>query len=190
MDIAIITSTLDPASANIRAEILKQASFTPLKSSEISCMKYNNYYLYTMDSQMVHAENIDQKIDADLFIFASVHRSTSSTQPIFTAHALGNWGSADLGGKPSTLVTAPSNYIADAITQMNSCSPKLNFVAGQEATHHGPFLTKQSMFIEIGPTEKEWHNKDAAAIVAKAILDLKGEKRKYTAVALGGMHIH
>ena len=61
-----------------------------------------------------------------------------------------------------------------------------------ECTHHGPFIDKPCMFIEIGSTENEWNDKRAAFVIAKTIADIiktyKENPYNEVAVGIGGPH--
>jgi D-aminoacyl-tRNA deacylase len=55
-----------------------------------------------------------------------------------------------------------------------------------EATHHGPTtLQKPVMFVELGSSEKYWGDKNAAAVVADALIESLTEKRIWSRVAIG-----
>ena len=59
-----------------------------------------------------------------------------------------------------------------------------------EATHHGPYVEKPAVFIEIGSTEKEWSGRENGEIIAKAIINAlsnEGNSHKI-AVGIGGPH--
>ncbi|MBI5398394.1 hypothetical protein HZB03_02920, partial [Candidatus Woesearchaeota archaeon] len=66
----------------------------------------------------------------------------------------------------------------------------VSFEIVQEATHHGPLLSKPSMFIEIGSDEKCWEDKTAGEIIAKTILYLITAEIKHceAVFVLGGGH--
>ena len=59
-----------------------------------------------------------------------------------------------------------------------------------EATHHGPFVDKPAVFVEIGSTEKEWNDKNNGKIIAETIMSgLNDENENYKiAVGIGGGH--
>lgn len=60
-----------------------------------------------------------------------------------------------------------------------------------EATHHGPTnLSKPTIFIEIGTTEKQWNDKTLCENVAKIVLaEMTETQKKYdVAVCFGGTH--
>ena len=76
------------------------------------------------------------------------------------------------------------------IANLSELAKDTNFDVIQECTHHGPFLKKPSMFIEIGSEIEQWQNKDAADIIARAILILISEEVEEcrSAVGIGGLH--
>ncbi len=55
-----------------------------------------------------------------------------------------------------------------------------------EATHHGPTsLQKPVLFVELGSSEKYWGDKEAAAVVAEALMESLTEKQIWSRVAIG-----
>ena len=62
-----------------------------------------------------------------------------------------------------------------------------NFQITLECTHHGPFIDKPCIFIEIGSTENEWKNRKAGFIIAKTIKEIINEFKEntYNEVAVG-----
>ena len=60
----------------------------------------------------------------------------------------------------------------------------------REATHHGPYLKKPAMFIEIGSSEEQWVNKDYGKMIADTIMRTlsKPIKPYRTMIAIGGGH--
>jgi D-aminoacyl-tRNA deacylase len=61
-----------------------------------------------------------------------------------------------------------------------------------ESTHHGPTsLKKPILFIEIGSTEKQWKDDNAANIVCRSLFKVITRKNEFcekVAIALGGNH--
>ncbi|MBU1120525.1 D-aminoacyl-tRNA deacylase, partial [Candidatus Micrarchaeota archaeon] len=59
-----------------------------------------------------------------------------------------------------------------------------------EVSHHGPFLEKPTVFIEIGSSEKQWTEKEAARVLAYAIMKATrlNAKEYKTAIGAGGTH--
>lgn len=196
MKIAIIVSKKDPAGMNILEQL--RLSY-PFKATNF---KFENEPIYELDSQIksidvklyitetdsVHCENIDKSIDADLFIFATKHQSKTKI-PSLSAHTTGNWGKAEFGGKDRQLCVAPANYIKEAIIKLEELN-KIKYEVVQECTHHGPFLEKPIMFIEIGSAEEQWKNKEAGKIIAETIHSLVTREipDHRTAFGIGGLH--
>jgi len=176
MNFAIITSKQDPAGVNIAEELKKH--------------DLEKYYakLYEIEERSIDAEHIDKKINADLFIFATRHQSQSKIKSL-CVHSPGNWNKAEAGGKDSKLCLCPANYLKEALIFLEK-NNSVGFDVVQECTHHGPFLEKPCFFIEIGSTEEEWKNKEAAKIIVKTILHLLEHtpKQNKTALGIGGLH--
>ncbi len=175
MNIAIISSSKDKASVNIKENLINNLNFNKLEeqfdNNDIFQNKINdkNIKLYTINSELVHAEDIDKKIGADLFVFISKH-SAKEERKSLTLHPLGNFGKNELGGKEKTLCIAPSIYLKNIFNELDKNSQDSGFEASLEATHHGPYLEKPVLFIEIGTTEKEWTDKNAGNIIAKTLV--------------------
>ena len=174
--IAIITSKQDLAGINIAEELKKE-----------NLEKYNAK-LYEIEEYSIDAEDIDKKIQADLFIFATKHESKSGI-PSLSVHSLGNWGKAELGGKDSELCICPASYLKEALIFLEK-NNTINYDIVQECTHHGPYIEKPCFFIEIGSVEEQWKNKEAGNMIAKTIMYLleNPPKEHRTAVGLGGLH--
>ena len=190
MQIAIICSTKDEASVNIREQLLSHFKKTDKRFDNHSVYtkknKLNDLALYTTDTEPVYCENIDNKINAELFIFATKHVSKSGIHSL-SVHFPGNWGNADLGGKEKKLCLAPASFLKEAFLELEKLN--LNYEIIQEATHHGPYIKKPIMFIEIGSKMKQWNNKTAGKHIANTILKITEKIPKYkTIIALGGLH--
>jgi len=176
MNIAIIIAKKDPASLNIKKA---------LENYDLSKL---NTKLYIIEKESIYSENIDKEIKADLFIFASKHKAESGI-PTLTAHSPGNWHKAELGGKDNTLCIAPANYLKETLLELKKLAPK-SYQVTPETIHHGPYLEKPAMFVEIGSTEKQWKDENAGKVVAKVIINVLSKKiKKYkTAIAFGSNH--
>ena len=73
---------------------------------------------------------------------------------------------------------------------LNETGKNSGYELTMEATHHGPYVEKPSVFVEIGSTEKEWNDKENGKIIANTIIQgLKNENCSYKiAVGIGGSH--
>jgi D-aminoacyl-tRNA deacylase len=173
MKLAIICSTKDPAGMNIRKHLL-----------ELGIERKEGFSLHVIEDETIFHNNIDNEISADVFVFATKHKSASGVKSL-TAHVQGNWGKADMGGEPGKLGIAAAPLIKSALKNLSH--ENIGYEVVQEATHHGPLMEKPSMFIEIGSSEAEWADENAGRVVAQAILDLNPEEC-LAAVGIGGIH--
>jgi D-aminoacyl-tRNA deacylase len=198
MNIAIICSTKDPASINIKDHLVPSfnKSLDKLNNYPIYFKKngVNLLSIYTFDIEPIHCENIDKKIDADIFIFATKHQSRAGV-PSLSVHSIGNFSSAQLGGINKKLVLSPASFLKSAFLELskfdksNFPSLKENPDIIQEVTHHGPFLNSPTFFIEIGSSLNQWVNPVYGMFIAETILKFTKTVPKYVAiVGIGGLH--
>ena len=156
--------------------------------------RYKNIKLYIFSGNLLTLENIpDLYSHADVFIFLSKHRSQSSV-PTLTCHFTGNFSAdASYGGNPRQIaISYPSlqkGYLK-AITAARQKVPGYEVII--EATHHGPTsLNKPVLFIELGSSEKQWADENAAAVICDTLLDVLDngfERYDKVGIALGGTH--
>jgi D-aminoacyl-tRNA deacylase len=158
---------------------------------------YENIKLHVShNSSLLHLDNLDTIYpDSEAFIFLSRHSSGSGI-PTLTCHFTGNFSESNTyGGKPRQLgISYPylqKQYIKGISANRSSVTDYEIII---EATHHGPTsLKKPSFFVEIGSTEKQWADRQAASVVCDnliCILTRKIEKSrcKCVGIALGGTH--
>jgi len=182
MSIFVISSNEDPASTNIKNNLLKQSKWTTLdKQFYDNPVYFNenlaNVFLATINDRHIRHENLDKeikeklKIQPDEIIVVSRHRSKTG-EPTLTTHPLGNYGEAKFGGKPRTLVTAMPRLMTYLLRVLNKSAKeeKLYHDVCFEVTHHGPYLEVPAMFVEIGSTEDEWRNPLPGKIIAKSLI--------------------
>jgi len=192
MQFAVIVSSKDPAGITIKESLMRLYEFEKTNEAfdKNHVYKFQNIKLYTAEKESILCENIDNKIEADIFIFATKHKSQSGI-PSLSVHGIGNWGKADkeFGGKNKTLCISPANYLKEALIFLDK-NNSIKFDVVQECTHHGPFMKKPVMFIEIGSSEKQWKNKDAADIIAKVIVHLNSIEPMTCkiVIGIGGLH--
>ena len=202
MDIAIISSEKDLASMNIRSSLLNNFDFRKSDEKFDNNESYNlkigdnSVKLYLLNNEMIYADDINKKINADFFVFISRHVSKENT-PAFTAHSIGNWGNAEFGGKSNTLCPSSAVFLKRVFLELaEKAKGKRGYETALEATHHGPFIEKPALFIEIGSAEKEWADESNGAIIAGTIIDSikNNDKIAYSknndkiAIWLGGTH--
>ncbi|MEW6329118.1 MAG: D-aminoacyl-tRNA deacylase [Candidatus Micrarchaeota archaeon] len=187
----IVFSSQCPAGKNIAEKLIRWHGFGKReKISGFEAWKKGEVLMIEIDTRLVYADFLDEKINTDLFIFASKHKSESGT-PCLTAHTPGNWGSADLGGAPKTLARAAPHMLKRALQKMNARAQeeRLGWMVCAEVTHHGPTLSTPSLFVEIGSTENEWKNERAGRIIADSIMGAIGDEKQFEyAFGVGGTH--
>lgn len=190
MKTSIIVSKTDPAGMNIKERLLELYKFekTDENFENNPVYQLNDIKLYTVEKESIFNEDIDKKINSDLFIFATKHQSASGVHSL-CVHTQGNWGKAEFGGKDRKLCTAPAKYLRTALFLLKK-NNNLDYEVIQEVTHHGPYLDKQCFFIEIGSNEESWKNKEAAKVIANTIIEVLENKPKNYAVTfgIGGLH--
>ncbi|MBI1936129.1 hypothetical protein HYS31_06835 [Candidatus Woesearchaeota archaeon] len=194
--IAIIAAIKDPAGINIRNSLIELFGFedTNKKFDNNEIFQYDKIpdkiiKSYLINDDLIFAENIDKRINADILIFASKHRSKENT-PSLTVHPIGNFGDAEFGGRERELCPSSAVLLKNLFLELSRNGKGSGYEMTLEATHHGPFVEKPAVFAEIGSTEKEWGSKPNGKIIARTIMDgLKNPNRDYkAAVAIGGPH--
>ncbi|MEM4662968.1 MAG: D-aminoacyl-tRNA deacylase [Candidatus Diapherotrites archaeon] len=189
--IAIIVSRLDPAGMNISKELLN-SGFSDcgelFDNNKVYENKKKEMKLYFINSDQVFADYVD-KIDCDLFVFASKH-SSESKKPSLTVHPIGNWGLAELGGRDFELVMANASVMKNYLKLIKELKDKLciNYEVVYEATHHGPYVEKPAIYIEIGSGPEQWSDTKAAKIICETIISSDYKSKSKTVLGFGGLH--
>ena len=157
MKFAVVASEKDEAGKNIFKHI--HENFPML-----------NHYLIREDT--IYAENIDKTLlkNYDFIIFASKHASEKKVKA-FSIHAPGNWHKAELGGKNETVCKTSALFMKHIFQILNKNNYLRDYHTTLECTHHGPYIEKPCLFIEIGSSEKEWKDAKAGEIIAKTIAE-------------------
>lgn len=191
----VVCSDKDVAAQNIKDFLLSYADFEEKVAGDFRLFISDKFSLAETKERLIYADYIDERLarylDFDEILFASRH-SSKDGRKIFTVHVSGNVGTADFGGKPYSLAK-PSpqrikNYVLSLKTKLDR-KPEFEFT--MEVTHHGPSeIKKPSAFFEIGSTEEEWKDREAAEIVADSIYSaIIAEKNDWpVAVGIGGTH--
>lgn len=143
--------------------------------------------VFYFDDEIIYAENIDKNVDFDFIVFASRHQSVKKIKTL-TVHCIGNWKKADFGGKDNTICPTSALLLKHFLKTLdkNAESVKDKYLVSMEATHHGPYIEKPHLFIEVGSSEEEWKDLEACEVVAKTIIDsIKTFKEKNYGIAFG-----
>lgn len=150
-----------------------------------------NFDLVIIPSPAISADWLEQKFHYDGFVFLSKHAAQSGELAL-TCHSTGNFAGAQFGGNERQIAIPHPNlqksYMQKLYQNRNSFS---DFQIIIEATHHGPTaLSKPTIFIEIGTTEKQWNDESLCSSVANLVLQVLSDPiKKYTmAICFGGTH--
>jgi len=181
MHIALIISTRDYAGLNIQRALFEYAPFKEQRERFENKPVHgwqtglHTVRTYMTDDWCVEAENIDTRIgwpECELIIFPITHRSAEGV-PSLTVHAPGNWGEAKLGGKPRYLPPTHAPLMKFALqTLQKEAGGETNHKITMEATHHGPYVEKPIVFIEIGSNETHWKDPAMGDIIAKTLVHI------------------
>jgi D-aminoacyl-tRNA deacylase len=197
--ILIVASNKDNASQHIKQQILNHYVFhevaktyqgNPLYATEIG---EQEVILVTLSEESVRAQNLPAYYpNADLIVFISRHSSQSS-RPTLSVHTPGNFGGSELGGLPKKLSVAPAFAMQTALKALNLNKDKLNlkYEVSYECTHHGPSLEVPAMFVELGSSEHQWGDLQAARVVADAVMitiSNSAAPSKSPVLGIGGTH--
>jgi len=181
--VLLVSSTLDPASINIREHILKQSEWEEIdtfyNNPVYRNININDAIIATINDRKITHENLDKEVEEKLkikprqVIFLSRHTSKSGA-PTLTTHPIGNYGDAQFGGKTKTLSISSPRLMTHLlrILKKNAKQARLYHKVCFEVTHHGPYMSIPTLFVEVGSNKEEWIKKEPANIVAKSVLAL------------------
>ena len=180
MNVAIISSKKDKASINIKENLINSFSFSKSEEKfdnndifQLTIKDKNNnsnktIKLYTINSELIFTDNLDKKINSDVSVFISKHRAQEDRASL-TCHAIGNFGKAEHGGKDGVLCYSNPILFKKIFIELSN-NAKEPYKATLEATHHGPYMEKSVLFVELGSNEKYWEDKNGGFVVAKSLM--------------------
>jgi D-aminoacyl-tRNA deacylase len=197
--ILVVASEKDPASLNIKKQLLTNYRFneTTAKFQENTTyttqVNDKDVQLITLNRESIYAQDLTTFFtDTELILFISRHSSMSGT-PTLSVHTPGNLGSADLGGRPREVSVSPSNAMREALKVMSKMRDEMQikYEVSYEGTHHGPSLNTPTMFAELGSSPEQWRDATAAEVVAHAAMGAISRFRNgsvETVLGIGGPH--
>jgi D-aminoacyl-tRNA deacylase len=199
MNILIVASLRDQASLNIKESLTELTGLRATKSFDNNPIYEgeigkHRVWICTIQDELITCDNLDQEAERagfrpDRVIFISRHKSASGV-PTLSVHPIGNFSEAKFGGRAKTLVKASPLLMTQSLRILKAKAKNLKFEVCFEVTHHGPWLDKQTFFIEIGSTKKEWNNKLAGKAIAETLIEVfkKPLKKSLIGVGIGGSH--
>ncbi len=198
--ILIVASNQDDASLNIKEKILKDFSFKEegVRFQGNQCFSTSLddalVKLITLDEESVYAQDLPQGFnELRLLVFISRHSSLSGT-PTLSVHTPGNLNEAKLGGQPQSVSISPARAMKECLKTMMRIriEKSLKYEVSYEGTHHGPSLNVPVMFAELGSSETQWNDVEAATAVAhgaiEAISHFDRPSSMKTTLGIGGPH--
>jgi D-aminoacyl-tRNA deacylase len=200
--ILLVASNKDPASQNIKIQILKNYIFSKTTRTYEDNAVYTadvndkKVTFITLNRESVSAQDLPEHFpNAELIVFISRH-SSQSAKPTLTVHAPGNFADAELGGLPRCVSVAPAVAMQTALKAMVHYQEQFglrNYEVSYEVTHHGPSLNIPAMFVELGSSPTQWGDSVAAEAVAHsamtAIANFEAPTPSCSAVlGIGGTH--
>lgn len=192
--VLLISCGVDDASMNIRQHVLGWGDWEEAGSLwDAPLLGHPSGFLLALlpDEHIFH-ETPDEEASAasispSAIIFLSRHRSESGARSL-TVHPLGNYGENRFGGRAGTLVPSAPRMMSAALRSLMSTGSDLDFNIAFEVTHHGPYLSTPTFFIEIGSGEEEWSNQDAGIAIASALREMASDPGDKVLVGVGGGH--
>ncbi len=189
----IVTSSEDDASMNIRTRLLEKGPWTEAETFDTHpVLSHGDFLMVQVDRIHLDEDSIDERFGEasgarpEVVIFASRHRAESRI-PTLTVHPVGNYSSADFGGRPSTLSPAHPGLMTSALRSLATNAQGMGFNVSFETTHHGPVLGAPAFYIEIGSYEELWGREDAAEAIAGSILSVRDDGHPKV-LGVGGGH--
>ena len=175
----------DPAGHNMAKFLSKEMTL----DGDVFRGKY--YDLVIIPTPAISADWLEEKYHYDGFVFLSKHAAESGVLAL-TCHSTGNFSEAKFGGNTRE-VAIPHPFLQKTYLQTlkKNQSKFPEFQITIEATHHGPTaLTKPSIFIEIGTTEKQWNDTSLCNSIASLVHEVMAQSIKESPVAIcfGGTH--
>ncbi len=181
MPVLLFTSK-NIASRNIASVLIEKHGFTEKEKN-----KWEKNGVELIDTNAPTVLDIPTDFDTDYILVLSSHKSKSGDK-MLTAHFPGNWNEAKYGGEPKTLNTAYGSRLKILIEELVK-SNKTGWPVFIEADHHGPTCSVPVIFIEIGSTEAEWKDGNAAVSIAEAVDRSLSRNEKYESfLGIGGGH--
>jgi len=192
----LVTSKQDLASMTMANYLIHNKHFSVHdnnNSEEYTSEVYKKIKLHISHENLLYIEELDTRYPhSKAFIFLSKHRSESKI-PTLTCHCTGNYADNPYGGNSRELAISYPCLQKRYLKEINNSKPALLYYEIViEASHHGPTsLKKPVLFIEIGSTERQWIDRNAASIVCNCLLRVLvnglGQCEK-VGICLGGTH--
>jgi D-aminoacyl-tRNA deacylase len=195
--ILIVASKIDTASMNIAQKLISNYNFEKTTTSFLQNPIYEKKILdeetklVFINQETIWAQYITDHFKPKLVIFVSRHSGIAGI-PTLSIHTSGNLSEeTKFGGLPRKISISPANSMKNALLEMVRLKNEklLNYEVSYECTHHGPSLDVPTMFVELGSSERQWIDLQAAEVVAHAaIAAIKSKTDDSAVLGVGGPH--
>ena len=182
----VLFTSKNIASKNIAKKLIENHGFVSTQNKK----QWEREGVLLIDTEAQSVLEVPTDFETDCLIVLSTHRSKTPGK-MLTAHVPGNWGKADMGGKPKTLNMAHASVLKALINALKREAERIGWPVSIEADHHGPTCSVPIIFVEIGNNEEQWGYEQAGEAVADAVARvLFGEKiaLAQTVCGFGGGH--
>ena len=175
----------DPAGHNMAKFLSKEMT------QDGDVFRGKHYDLLIIPTPAISADWLEEKYDYDGFVFLSKHAAESGVLAL-TCHSTGNFSEAKFGGYERQVAIPHSDLQKTYLQTLKKNQSQFpEFQITVEATHHGPTaLSKRSLFIEIGTTEKQWNDVSLCNSIASLVHNVMSHpiKKNPIAICFGGTH--
>ncbi|MDD4185515.1 MAG: D-aminoacyl-tRNA deacylase [Candidatus Methanomethylophilaceae archaeon] len=188
----LVCSEPDAPSVNMKAALLRKEEWESAGSDgDASYLISERFAIMTIPELHIYAEGADsvarRTVDFDNMVFLSRHKASSGI-PTLPVHPIGNYRTADFGGKDETLCPASPHMMSATLRAMQKLNDTDIYTVSFEVTHHGPYTETPAFFIEIGSDEGRWGDLHAAEILTDALLQTETDDSNIVAIGIGGGH--
>ena len=185
----IVATTSDLASRTLSEAVIRDQGFDSTGISLLGKPVYQkgSLLLAHFEGPIVSPPDLDSYFNPQAYVFLSRHSAESGIASL-TAHTTGNFsGEAKFGGAGGELGRGDAGLLKDYMMALWRRKEAVSdYQITLEATHHGPTsLSKPVLFVELGSTEKQWGDREAAKIVAESLIDALTHRQVWGKVAIG-----
>jgi D-aminoacyl-tRNA deacylase len=185
----IVAASNELASRTLATTLINRHGFESTGVSLLGKPVYQkgSLLLFFFEGFIVEPPDLDAYFNPQAYIFLSRHSAESGVAAL-TAHTVGNFSAeARFGGGPKELGRVNPDLLKNYMTALSSRRAKVDgYQITIEATHHGPTtLAKPVLFVEIGASERNWGDSEAAGVAADSLIESLNERKAWSKVALG-----
>lgn len=171
----LVESLEDTASMNIAARLGELVAWEETgRFAGRPVLAHEDLRLITIEDTHIYHEDLHQELpealaDPEVVIVLSRHKAASGT-PSLSVHPIGNFDEARYGGREGRVVPTRPDLMGGMLSFLADHDPT-GYEVTLEATHHGPYLEHPTLFLELGSSEEQWDDEEAARVLARAVLE-------------------